>query len=482
MKFILIDGQRRVLAQSSEQYQASKPKKEWCEIDPEIWYECMIRGMKRILKDERAERLKGIGITGQMHTLIPVNKDGKAVRLAIMWNDMRTKGLLPELKRVFRNFKEGKYLAETVSTGSPAAGLYWMKKEEPKAFAAMDKFLIGPDYLVYRLTGEYTTDYCEASTSCLFNLKERAWSKDVQKFLGLSDSIYPRLGASSEIAGLVGEETAKKLGISKAVFVIHGTGDNPAAAISTGCLGKGYPVISLGTSGILMMPVSKLTQEAKGKRILLALEKGSFQYLVQGAVQSTGNTLDWWIKNICGELDYGSLEENCLPAELSEDEVLFYPHLMGEKTIYGNPSLRGAFLGLGMESTRKSMTYAVLEGLSMGFRELAEKMQIPLDQFDSIKVVGGGANNDTWLQILANVLHKRIERLEGVTGAAYGIALLALFRDGGIDKMEDLSSGLISVQKQFVPDERVMKKLDARYEKYCRIYHALGYLGEDKIV
>ena len=75
MKFILIDGQRRVLAQSSEQYQASKPKKEWCEIDPEIWYECMIRGMKRILKDERAERLKGIGITGQMHTLIPVNKD-----------------------------------------------------------------------------------------------------------------------------------------------------------------------------------------------------------------------------------------------------------------------------------------------------------------------------------------------------------------------------------------------------------------------
>lgn len=351
-----------------------------------------------------------------------------------------------------------------------------MKKEEPESFAAVDKFLIGPDYLVYRLTGKYTTDYCEASTSCLFNIKRRCWSKDVQKFLGLPEHIYPSLGASSEIAGQITEKAAKELGLPKNVFVLYGTGDNPATAISTGCLGKGYPVISLGTSGVLMMPVSSLKQGAKGKRILLALEKNVFQYLVQGAVQSTGNTLDWWIKNICQEKDYSSLEDLNLKGRPTEDAVLFYPHLMGEKTIYGASALRGAFFGLSMESSRETMLYAVVEGLCMGFRELAEKMQIPLDKFDSIKAVGGGACNDAWLQILANVLHKKVERLEGMVGPGYGIALLAAFRGGCIGRIEDISNDMTSVQKRFIPENSSERAIDARYKKYCRIYNAMQYL------
>lgn len=473
MKLVLIDGCKKVLAQFAENYEVARPEKNWNEIDPEIWYQCMLRGIKKVLCEVDSKKLKGIGLTGQMHTLVPIGRDGRPVRPAIMWNDMRTRDLIPELKKIFRNFSEGKYLANTVSTGSPAAGLYWMKKMEPEAFGAMSKFLIGPDYLVYRLTGNYTTDYCEASTSCLYNIEQRGWSKEVQTFLGLSDSVYPHLGGSSEIAGCVTGELAGELGINNDVFVLYGTGDNPATAISTGCLGKGYPVISLGTSGILMMPFSKMEPGAKGKRILLSLEENEFQYLVQGAVQSTGNTLDWWIKNIYGESDYSAVNALDLSLFPIEHAVMFYPHLMGEKTIYADSSLRGAFFGLGMETDRMNMLYAVLEGLSMGFRELSEVMHIPLEQFGSIKVVGGGAHSDTWMQILANVLRVRVERLEGVVSPGYGIALLAAFRGGCISKLEEIASGLVTVQKQFEPDERVASILDARYERYRRIYCAM---------
>ena len=115
----------------------------------------------------------------------------------------------------------------------------------------MRKFLIGPDYLVHCLTGSQVTDYCEASTSCLYRISERKWSEEIRELIGLSSEVYPEIRGSAQTAGKVLPEIAEKLGISPDVEVIVGTGDNPATAISTGCLGRGYPVISLGTSGVL---------------------------------------------------------------------------------------------------------------------------------------------------------------------------------------------------------------------------------------
>ena len=168
MKLVLMDGQKNVLAQITEKYQTAQPDKGWIEIDPEIWFGCMRAAMEKILSGCDRTKLRGIGITGQMHTLVVLDGNGRPVRPAIMWNDIRTKELIPELKKRMETFDEGEYLSKTISTGSPAANLYWMKKNEPENFKKIRKFLIGPDYLVYRLTGVYGTDYCEASTSRLY--------------------------------------------------------------------------------------------------------------------------------------------------------------------------------------------------------------------------------------------------------------------------------------------------------------------------
>ena len=165
MKMVLTDSEKHILGQISEEYEAEQQQNGWSEIDPEIWFQAMKRGMHHIFEGQIPERLKGIGVTGQMHTLIVVGEDGRPVRPAMMWNDTRTKDLLPELKEKIQEFPEGEYLSQTISTGSPAANLYWMKVYEPENLKKVRKFLIGPDYLVYRLTGNQTTDYCEASTS-----------------------------------------------------------------------------------------------------------------------------------------------------------------------------------------------------------------------------------------------------------------------------------------------------------------------------
>ena len=484
MKLVLMDGQKNVLAQITEKYQTAQPDKGWIEIDPEIWFGCMRAAMEKILSGCDRTKLRGIGITGQMHTLVVLDGNGRPVRPAIMWNDIRTKELIPELKKRMETFDEGEYLSKTISTGSPAANLYWMKKNEPENFKKIRKFLIGPDYLVYRLTGVYGTDYCEASTSCLYQIHKKQWSQEMRAFLGLSEEVYPPVRGSVQTAGTLTAEMSVLFSLDGNVKVLTGTGDNPATAVSTGCLGRGYPVISLGTSGVLMMPVAEPKEQARGKMILFSFDGRSCSYLVQGVVQSNGNTFEWWARNMLGEADFSRIDEMLEQGRAcsSGSGLVFYPHLMGDKTLYADPDIRGAFVGLGAETKREDMLYAVVEGLCFSFRQLAEEMHLPLDRFGSVKVVGGGAKSHVWVQTLADVLRMPVEKMDGMIGPAFGIALLAAYQEGCVSSLEQISEGNVKVERRFVPDAACSATCEKRYQIYKRMQAGLKYITEGTVL
>lgn len=479
MKLALIDGKKRVLAQVTRNYEAAQPACGFSEIDPEIWYGCLEEGLELLLKGIDRERVEAVGVTGQMHTLVTLGEDGNPVRPAIMWNDTRTRELIPELRAKMRQFKEGEYLARTISTGSPAANLFWMSRYERENFKRIRKFLIGPDYLVYRLTGRASTDFCEASTSCLYCLGDKYWSEEMRELLGLSPSMYPEVRGSAQTAGTLTEEAAARFGLRKTVRVIVGTGDNPAAAISTGCLGRGYPVISLGTSGVFMMAVPRMRENVRGKMILFSFDGREYSYLVQGAVQSNGSTLNWWMQDVLGAENYAGEEARIDPEKAAESQVLFYPHLMGDKTIHADPDIRGAFIGLGADTGREQLTYAVIEGLCFSFRQLAEEMKLPLGQFKSVKAVGGGAKSRLWLQTLANVLEMDIEQVDGNVGPAFGIALLAAYSGGFLPSTDSLSDENVRIRGYFKPNPRAAEACRAKYRRYLRIYESLKLITEE---
>ena len=183
---------------------------------------------------------------------------------ADVWNDTRTKDLIPFLKEQILH-SDVPYVAGIISTGSPAANLYWVKQHEPELFTRICAFLIGPDYLVYQFTGIIGTDYCEASTSSLYDLRKKEWSPDLLRIVGADPKICPPVRGSAEIAGRIRPDVAARFGLPDDVSVIVGTGDNPAASLPTGCLTGGYPVLSLGTSGVLMFPRKAPDFRAKGK-------------------------------------------------------------------------------------------------------------------------------------------------------------------------------------------------------------------------
>ncbi len=472
-KVVLMDENKQICAQESYAYTYHTEEGGVCEIDPHIWTKAVESCVRRIGEGHDLQSVQSIGVTGQMHTLILLDEAGEPLRPAMMWNDTRTKDLVPDMKQLLAGLDDGGYLQRTISTGSPAVNLYWLRRNEPETLAKASHFLIGPDYIVHYLTGACSTDYCEASTSCLYDMQAGKWSEEVRDFLGLASELYPTLRGSAQCVGTIRSELADSWGLAKETMVTAGTGDNPATAVATGCLGQGYPVLSLGTSGVFMMPMQQFEPSARGKIIRFSFRGNDISYLVQGVVQSNGSTVDWWIKQIMQEGDFSIIEGGKDRLHAYEDTLLFYPHLGGDKTLYADPDLRGAFIGLGKETSRQEMSFAVIEGLCLAFRELAEKMHLPLKSYSSVKVVGGGAGSDLWMQTLADVLDTPVERVKGNTSAAYGAALLAVLAADETIEVSAMTQDIVQAEKIFKPDPAVKDAVERKYRRYRRIHDAL---------
>lgn len=481
-KSLLINEIGDVIKQSSRNYQVLEPKPGWKEIEPETWMCAVEETIGELVSGIDAGKVEAIGVTGQMHTVVFLDENGNSIRPALMWNDTRTADLVARMKKEIQNISSISYLSNIVSTGSPAINLLWLKEEEPEQFEKIYKFLIGPDYIVYRLTGNYQTDYCEASTSSLCDLQKGVWSMEMRNFCGFPETIYPKIRGSAQIAGNLKREWQKKYSFKTDVKVITGTGDNPAAAIATGCFFGKYPVLSLGTSGVLMFPKDKIELGAKGKNILFSFDGKNIMVLVQGVVQSCGSTVSWWMDKILNTKDYDEETKESDIEKLGENSLLFYPHLVGDKTIYANPNLRGGFLGIGTETTRKDMTLAVMEGICFGVKQLTEIMKIPKEKLEGLKVMGGGSKNEVWMQILADILNVQVVQLEGMSGAGYGVALMAAAASFSDISMEQMIGHSIKMKRTFFPRQYNVKLYEDKYKKYKKIYEAMQavFMSEDK--
>ena len=466
LKALLMEEGGEIVGEGSVDYEYAAPAPGWTEMEPEIWYRAALEVMGKVLGLAEAGEILAIGVTGQMHTTVFLDNEGRSIRPALMWNDTRT---LPQLAEIKWRLQWQDALAATakiISTGSPALNLYWLKKEEPENFARLHKFLIGPDYLVYRLTGKFGTDYCEASTSALYDFAAASWSREMGSLLGLPEKIYPPIRGSSQRAGRLLPEIARRLGLSGEVEVVCGTGDNAAAAFANGLGRDCEAFLSLGTSGVLVHAAKSPDFSRPGKNIAFSREGETIEYLVQGVVQSAGRTLNWLMRDILKTDDYDGNISHVDIETLGEGSLLFYPHLMGEKTMYGDMSLRGAFLGLSEGTSRADLQVAVMEGIAFGVRELAEAMGIERKKLYPLLVTGGGARSRLWRQILADVLETPVAELPGKSGAAYGAALLAAgsFREG---------RGAADEKSLCRPRMKNVIAYRKKYRNYLRIHDAV---------
>lgn len=469
VKLLLMDENGKICKIVSREYPLYFPHPGWSEQNPEDWFAQSMEGIRELTADCDKSQVQGISFGGQMHGLVALDDQDQVIRPAILWNDGRTGKQTDYLNQVIGKDKLSEYTANIAFAGFTAPKILWMKENEPENFARICKIMLPKDFLAYKLSGSFCTEYSDASGMLLLDVEHKCWSEEMLEICGITEEQLPKLYESWEVVGTLKKELAEDLGLPESVKVIAGAGDNAAAAVGTATVGDGGCNISLGTSGTLFISSKKFGVDENNALHSFAHADGN--YHLMGCMLSAASCNKWWMDEILKTKAYQ--EEQAGITKLGENRVFYLPYLMGERSPHNDPDARAAFIGMSMDTTREDMTQAVLEGVAFGLRDSLEVARSIGVSPERTKICGGGAKSPLWRKIIANVMNMKVDIIESEEGPGYGAAILAAVGCGVFSSVEEAAKKLVKVVATEEPDPELTAKYEERYQKFRKLYPAL---------
>ncbi len=469
VKLLLVAADGRILNTVTKTYPVFYPHSGWSEQRPEDWYAATVAGIRELVA-ENGGNVRGIGIGGQMHGLVALDSAGQVIRPCILWNDGRTERQTEYLNGVIGKDRLLKDTANIAFAGFTAPKILWLKENEPQNFERMRMILLPKDYLVYRLTGNFSTDYSDASGTLLLDVENKNWSADMLDICGIGRDMLPKLFHSYAPVGKLLTSIADELGLSTDVTVCAGAGDNAAAAVGTGTVKGGACNISLGTSGTVFIPRDEFTSVPEGALHSFCHATGG--YHLMGCILSAASCNTWWMENILKTDDFAA-EQQGLAQKLGKNRLHFLPYLMGERSPHNDVNARGAFIGMRPDTTRGDMTLAVMEGVAFALKDCVEPAKKCGTQITGTRICGGGARSALWREIIANVMNIPVEVPKIEEGPSYGGAMLAMVACGEYADIAECADAITGVKELTLPDGSTSAMYEEKYGVFTKLYPAL---------
>ncbi len=484
-KTLAIDAEGQILASAMETYPCHVPKPLWSEQDPNDWWEATVKSVRQVLRKARlkAADVKAIGLSGQMHGSVFLDKDNKIVRRAILWNDQRTAAECAEIEqRAGGRRSLIEMVANPALTGFTAPKILWLRNHEPKHFARTRKILLPKDEIRRRLTGEFATDASDASGMLLLDVAKRNWSKELLSRLELDTDLLATVYESEQVTGNLTPEAARLLGLSTECVVVGGAGDCAAGAVGNGIVQRGVLSTSIGTSGVMFVHSDDVKIDPEG-RVHTFCHAVHGKWHMMGVTLAAGGSLQWFRNELCQndvalakrlKKDvYDLLTEEAAATSKGADGLFFLPYLSGERTPHADPDARGSFVGLTMAHTRGHVIRAIMEGVAYSMRDsldIFEQLGVPIRQ---IRASGGGSRSPLWRQIQADVFGRKVATINSEEGPAYGVALLAAVGAGVFKDIREACAATIRVVQQTPSDRKAKRYYDRAFPVYRQLYRSL---------
>ena len=471
VKLLLVDGAGTILKSATKSYPLSFPHPGWSEQNPLDWWDGIVSGMHELLEGIDASQVEGIGVGGQMHGLVALDKDDAVIRPAILWNDGRTAMQTKWLNTQIGKERLSALTANIAFAGFTAPKVLWMRENEPENYARISKIMLPKDYIDYRLTGVHACDYSDASGMLLLDVEHRRWSEEMLEICGLTEAQMPALFESYEVIGTLGSDVAAMLGLPAGIRVVAGAGDNAAAAVGTGVLGAGGCNISLGTSGTVFISSDRFGVDPSNALHSFAHADGGWHLM--GCMLSAASCNKWLCEDILGTDDYAAEQAGITADDLGRNRVLFLPYLMGERSPINDTDARATFIGMSMDTARKDLVQTVLEGVAFAIRDSVEVARSLGIRIESSMICGGGAKSPLWRAIMANVLGIPLTIPQTEEGPGYGAAMLAMVGCGAYESVSACAAALVHVTETVEPDPELVVRYEERYQAFKQIYPAL---------
>ena len=481
-KAVLIDETGHLLASHTQEYALSTPYPQWAEQNPDTdWWEAAQIVVRAVLAKAgvTGDQIGGIGLTGQMHGSVFLDKAGKVLRPALLWCDARTGAECAEITAaVGGTQKLFETIGQPVLASFTAPKIVWVRNHEPHIYAQIAQVLLPKDYIRYKLTGEYATEVSDASGTSLLDVRKRDWSPAMLSALDIPRDWLPRVYESPEVSGTITAQAAALTGLKAGTPVVGGGGDQAAGGVGTGTVETGRVSSALGTSGVVFAHSADPFFDPE-MRIQTFCHAVPGAWHLMGCMLSSGGSLRWLrdtffqpegvVAKSLGTDPYDLMTRGAATVPPGSEGLLFLPYLTGERTPYPDPDATGVFFGASLRTTRAYFARAVLEGVAYSFKDafrLLEEIGVPVHE---VRASGGGAKSAFWLQVLADVIGQPHRLLNVDEGPAFGAALLAGVGTGTFASVPEACQATIRTTSETAPGAET----SAVYEKYYPLYREL---------
>ncbi|MCX7841456.1 MAG: xylulokinase [Clostridia bacterium] len=479
-KTVLFDEAGNTVASALAEYPLYQPYIGWAEQDPEDWWNATVITVKEVLYKSAVnpKEVKGIGLSGQMHGAVLLDKDNNVLRKAIIWCDQRSAAECEQITSIIGRERLVEITANPALTGFTASKVMWVKNNEPSVFEKIKKILLPKDYIRFKLTGEYATEVSDASGMQFMDIPKRQWSSEVLGKLGISIDMLGKMHESQDVTGAVTRNVAEVTGLAEGTPVVGGAGDQAAGAVGNGIVKPGVISSTIGTSGVVFAYSQNVSIDPLG-RVHTFCHALPNTWHIMGVTQGAGLSLKWFRDNFCIEekrtaelmkIDpYILMDQEAEKVDAGCNGLIYLPYMMGERTPHLDPDAKGVFFGLSAKHEKQDMIRSVMEGVVYSLRDCLEIIKEMGVDVTEVRASGGGGKSKLWRQMQADVFGTEITTINSSEGPALGVALLAGVGAGVYDSVPQACEAVIKVKTRQSAD----MALNAKYSRFYAIYRQL---------
>ena len=479
VKILLVNKQGEVVHSVSKSYALIQEKTGYSEQNPKDWVAQTTSGLLELLSgfDGVAEDIEGISFSGQMHGLVLLDENNEVLRRAILWNDTRTTAECQQIYDVVGNERLLEITKNPALEGFTLPKILWVQKHEPEIFAEAKSFMLPKDYLRFKMTGNLQMEYSDAAGTLLLDISKKQWSTEICELLNIDPSLCPPLVYSHEEVGTVTAEFAEASGLAPTTRVFAGGADNACGAIGSGILEDGKTLCSIGTSGVVLSYEASSDKEFDGK-VHYFNHAAPDVYYTMGVTLAAGYSLTWFKETFAPDESFNDLLAEIGSVPVGSNGLLFTPYLVGERTPHADAAIRASFIGMDSSHRRKDFARAVLEGITFSLNESIEIFRQSGKEIDTIVSIGGGAQNNDWLQMQADIFNAKIVRLTSEQGPGMGAAMLAAYGCRWFSSLKECADEFLKEDSQFEPNPANAESYKKLFSIYQDIYGQTKEMNE----
>ena len=483
-KGVLLSTEGKVVAESFREHDVYQPYPGWAEHDPEaVWWKDFVQLVREIFKRYRAKPpdVLGICVSALMPDVVLVNRQGHPLYNAILYSDNRAYEELQWGKKVVGDEMHLNVCGTSITTEAAWPKLLWVKKHKSKVWSKAYKFLSATNYLVLKLTSQYSMDFDNA-TAYLFDLKKGEWSEELCQLAGIPIEKLPSVFPSHQIVGEVEREASKETGLAKGTPVLVGCGDVSASTLSSGVTEDKEAVFYYGSTGCLLVCSDQLKTHPKlwaGRYLIPG------KYLLASFMATSGIILRWF-RDEFGQLEvekarrsgssaYSILDQEASRVAPGSDGLIVLPYFQGEKAPIWNPLARGVVFGLLLNHTRAHLYRSLLEAVGYGLRHNLDMFEESGMLPEKLMTVDGGAKSRLWRQIVTDITGIPQHYIAKLPGAPFGDAYLAGYGVGLFKDFRKLKEWL-KVTEVTHSRQKIHQYYTKLYSIYRKLYESVGPL------